>query len=72
VKLVTNREGGSVFVLNFGRRKTKTHFVICIAANTQWKADAVTQLMKNFSTALEKGGGGGVIRIARKKEEKVR
>ena len=60
VKVFTKLNGGKASALNFGISKTENQFVICIDADTQLKPDAVTQLMKKFSTALEKGEVGAV------------
>jgi peptidoglycan-N-acetylglucosamine deacetylase len=49
VKVFTKPNGGKASALNVGIEKASGRFVVCIDADTQLKADAVTELMKKFT-----------------------
>ncbi|MEO6549681.1 MAG: polysaccharide deacetylase family protein [Ferruginibacter sp.] len=49
VKVYTKANGGKASALNVGVAKADGEFVVCIDADTQLKADAISQLMKKFS-----------------------
>jgi cellulose synthase/poly-beta-1,6-N-acetylglucosamine synthase-like glycosyltransferase/spore germination protein YaaH/peptidoglycan/xylan/chitin deacetylase (PgdA/CDA1 family) len=49
VQVYTKPNGGKASALNYGINIADSDFVICIDADTQLKADAVTQLMKKFT-----------------------
>lgn len=48
IKIYTKENGGKASALNFGIAQADTDFVICIDADTQLKADAITELMRYF------------------------
>lgn len=48
VKLFTKPNGGKASALNFGISKASAEFVVCIDADTQLKANAITELMRYF------------------------
>ena len=48
VQVLTKPNGGKASALNYGISQTNSQFVICIDADTQLQADAVTQLMKKM------------------------
>lgn len=60
VKICTKSNGGKASALNFGIEKTTTDFVICIDADTQLKTDAVSQLMRRFSSTIIGAVAGNV------------
>ena len=49
VKVFTKPNGGKASALNFGIEKAEGDYVVCIDADTQLRADAVSQLMKKFT-----------------------
>ena len=57
--------GGKASALNFGVEKAESEYVVCIDADTQLKADAVTELMKKFYTAddAEVGAVAGNVKV---------
>lgn len=50
VKVFTKPNGGKATALNYGINVASGDFVVCIDADTQLKSDAVTELMKKFSS----------------------
>ena len=48
VSVFTKPNGGKATALNYGIEKAKSEFVVCIDADTQLKADAVSQLIRKF------------------------
>jgi spore germination protein YaaH/peptidoglycan/xylan/chitin deacetylase (PgdA/CDA1 family) len=50
VFVYTKPNGGKASALNFGIAKADSEYVVCIDADTQLKADAVSELMKKFYT----------------------
>ena len=56
VKVFTKSNGGKASALNAGIEKAGGEFVVCIDADTQLKADAVSQLIKKFT-----GGTVGAV-----------
>ena len=48
VKVTTKSNGGKASALNFGISQTDSEFVVCIDADTQLKADAISRLMDTF------------------------
>lgn len=61
VKVLTKPNGGKASALNFGIGHTKNEYVVCIDADTQLKKDAITQLMKQFSSAQDAHGETGAV-----------
>lgn len=59
VQVHTKPNGGKASALNYGINIANSDFVVCIDADTQLKADAVSQLMKKFISPLSKGRGAG-------------
>lgn len=59
VKLFTKPNGGKASALNYGIARTNSEYVVCIDADTQLSADAVTQLIKKI-TADASGRTGAV------------
>ncbi|HEX2684728.1 MAG TPA: bifunctional polysaccharide deacetylase/glycosyltransferase family 2 protein, partial [Ferruginibacter sp.] len=49
VQVHTKPNGGKASALNYGINIANSEFVVCIDADTQLKADAVSQLMKKFT-----------------------
>ena len=66
VKVFTKPNGGKASALNFGIEKAEGDYVVCIDADTQLRADAVSQLMKKFTSPLSsrRGEGGEVGAVA--------
>ena len=62
VKVFTKPNGGKASALNFGIEKAVGEYVVCIDADTQLKPDAVSQLMRKFTSPLSsrRGKGGEV------------
>lgn len=50
IKVLTKPNGGKASALNYGISQSSNHYVICIDADTQLKRDAVSQLMKVFTS----------------------
>ena len=50
VQVHTKSNGGKASALNYGINLANTAFVVCIDADTQLKFDAVSQLMKKFTS----------------------
>lgn len=48
VRIFTKPNGGKASALNFGISKATAAFVVCIDADTQLKANAITELMRYF------------------------
>jgi peptidoglycan-N-acetylglucosamine deacetylase len=61
VKIFSKPNGGKASALNFGISQTKNEFVVCIDADTQLKADAVTQLMKKFYIPVKNNTVTGAV-----------
>lgn len=55
VHVYTKPNGGKASALNFGIEHSNSEYVVCIDADTQLKTDAVSQLMKKFTSPFEKG-----------------
>lgn len=53
VYVYTKINGGKADALNVGIENANSEFVICIDADTQLKADAVSQLMQKFHSSIE-------------------
>ena len=62
VKIFTKTNGGKATALNYGIEKSGSAFVVCIDADTQLYADAVSQLMKKF-TNEKIGAVAGMVKI---------
>ena len=60
VQVHTKANGGKASALNYGVNLANTEYVVCIDADTQLKADAVTQLMKKFSNPAVGAVAGNV------------
>lgn len=64
VFVYTKPNGGKASALNFGIEKAGSEYVVCIDADTQLKADAVSRLMKKFYTAgAEVGAVAGNVKV---------
>ncbi len=50
VKVVTKTNGGKATALNYGIDIASNDYVVCIDADTQLKADAISELMKKFNS----------------------
>ncbi|MEP7256408.1 MAG: glycosyltransferase [Ferruginibacter sp.] len=50
VQVHTKPNGGKASALNFGVNIANSDFVVCIDADTQLKSNAITELMKKFTT----------------------
>lgn len=48
VKVLSKINGGKASALNFGIAQATAEYIICIDADTQLKADAITELMRHF------------------------
>lgn len=59
VTVLAKKNGGKASALNYGIAACKTDFVVCVDADTQLQADAVSRLMKHF-IADEAGRVGAV------------
>ncbi|RTL58421.1 MAG: glycosyltransferase [Sphingobacteriales bacterium] len=64
VKIFTKPNGGKATALNYGVNLSTGDFVVCIDADTQLKQDAVTELMKLFSSPAGEGREGVVGAVA--------
>ena len=64
VHVYTKPNGGKATALNYGINMSNADYVVCIDADTQLKQDAVTELMKRFTSPpaplLEERGVGAV------------
>ncbi|MGN6604969.1 MAG: glycosyltransferase [Ginsengibacter sp.] len=60
VHVYTKPNGGKASALNFGIEKSNGDFVVCIDADTQLKADAVTLLMHKFDNEKVAAVAGNV------------
>ncbi|HEU5054753.1 MAG TPA: glycosyltransferase [Hanamia sp.] len=60
VHVYTKSNGGKASALNFGIEKSNGDFVVCIDADTQLKADAVTLLMHKFDNEKVAAVAGNV------------
>ncbi|MGN6247075.1 MAG: glycosyltransferase [Ginsengibacter sp.] len=60
VHVYTKANGGKASALNFGIEKSNGDFVVCIDADTQLKADAVTLLMHKFDNEKVAAVAGNV------------
>ncbi|MCO4291706.1 glycosyltransferase [Solitalea sp. MAHUQ-68] len=60
VTVLTKPNGGKASALNFGIAQANYDYVVCIDADTLLKSDAVTELMKKFSTEDVVGVAGNV------------
>ncbi|WP_314646865.1 glycosyltransferase [Prevotella multiformis] len=59
VTVLAKKNGGKASALNYGIAACKTDFVVCVDADTQLQADAVSRLMRHF-IADEAGRVGAV------------
>ena len=50
VQVLTKKNGGKATALNYGINISTSDYVVCIDADTQLKSDAVTELMKKFTS----------------------
>ena len=62
VHAVTKPNGGKASALNYGIHITDAEFVVCIDADTQLKTDAVSELMKRF-TSDRVGAVAGNVKV---------
>lgn len=62
LKIHTKQNGGKANALNYGIERCQGDYVICIDADTQLQADAVTNLMKYF-TDVTVGAVGGNVKV---------
>lgn len=62
VKTFTKANGGKATALNYGINLSTAEFVVCIDADTQLKQDAVTELMKRF-TSEDVGAVAGNVKV---------
>jgi cellulose synthase/poly-beta-1,6-N-acetylglucosamine synthase-like glycosyltransferase/spore germination protein YaaH/peptidoglycan/xylan/chitin deacetylase (PgdA/CDA1 family) len=62
VKTFTKPNGGKATALNYGINLSTAEFVVCIDADTQLKQDAVTELMKRF-TSEDVGAVAGNVKV---------
>lgn len=62
VKAFTKPNGGKATALNYGINLSSAEFVVCIDADTQLKQDAVTALMKRF-TSEDIGAVAGNVKV---------
>lgn len=60
IRVVTKQNGGKATALNYGISIAENDYVVCIDADTQLKKDAVTELMKKFSSSNETSQVGAV------------
>ncbi len=60
VQVFTKPNGGKASALNYGINIADTDFVVCIDADTQLKADAVSQLMRKFTDGTVGAVAGNV------------
>jgi cellulose synthase/poly-beta-1,6-N-acetylglucosamine synthase-like glycosyltransferase len=67
VRVFTKPNGGKASALNYGLTKTANEFVVCIDADTQLTADAVSQLMNKFyepkKNNLQTGAVAGYVKV---------
>jgi peptidoglycan-N-acetylglucosamine deacetylase len=62
VQVHTKPNGGKASALNYGINLANTAYVVCIDADTQLKTDAVTELMKKFTTE-QVGAVAGNVKV---------
>ena len=60
VHVFTKINGGKATALNYGVLRSNAEFVVCIDADTQLKADAISQLMKKVDSKLVGAVAGNV------------
>ncbi len=60
VHVFTKQNGGKATALNFGIENSKADYIVCIDADTQLKADAVSLLMKYFDNEKVAAVAGNV------------
>jgi cellulose synthase/poly-beta-1,6-N-acetylglucosamine synthase-like glycosyltransferase/spore germination protein YaaH/peptidoglycan/xylan/chitin deacetylase (PgdA/CDA1 family) len=60
VKVYTKPNGGKASALNVGIAQANSEWVVCIDADTQLKADAVSKLMQKFSSSKVAAVAGNV------------
>lgn len=68
LKAFTKENGGKASALNFGIAHTNAQFVVCIDADTQLQADAVSKLMRNFYLGTDEqnedvGAVAGAVKV---------
>jgi len=65
VQVHTKTNGGKASALNYGINLANTEYVVCIDADTQLKSDAVSQLMKKFTSSPpgEVGAVAGNVKV---------
>ncbi|MGC4037417.1 MAG: glycosyltransferase [Chitinophagaceae bacterium] len=66
VHVLTKPNGGKASALNLGIAYAQTEFVVCIDADTQLLPDAVSQMMKHFSSK-EVGAVAGNVKVGNNK-----
>ncbi|MBS1608448.1 MAG: glycosyltransferase, partial [Bacteroidetes bacterium] len=66
VHVITKPNGGKASALNLGISYAKSEFVVCIDADTQLMPDAVSQMMKYFSTD-DIGAVAGNVKVGNNK-----
>jgi peptidoglycan-N-acetylglucosamine deacetylase len=62
VQVHTKTNGGKSSALNYGINLASTDYVVCIDADTQLKTDAVSELMKKF-TSTDVGAVAGNVKV---------
>lgn len=62
VQVYTKINGGKASALNFGIQKSNAGYVVCIDADTQFKTDAISQLMKKFDNE-DVGAVAGNVKV---------
>ena len=66
VQVITKKNGGKATALNYGINIASNDYVVCIDADTQLKKDAVTELMKKFSSkddTIQVGAVAGNVKV---------
>lgn len=61
VKILTKPNGGKASALNYGISQTESEYVVCIDADTQLKADAVSKLMQRMLNRLPHESNIGAV-----------
>ena len=61
VQVFTKPNGGKASALNYGIMQTDAEYVVCIDADTKLYPDAVSQLMKHFTSNAENGLPTGAV-----------
>jgi cellulose synthase/poly-beta-1,6-N-acetylglucosamine synthase-like glycosyltransferase/spore germination protein YaaH/peptidoglycan/xylan/chitin deacetylase (PgdA/CDA1 family) len=64
VKVFTKPNGGKASALNFGIKESKAEYVVCIDADTHLHPDAITKMMRHFTSPTGGGREGAVGAVA--------